>query len=507
MKRYLEFVPILPAGQLDIISYTVIGESNVRYPIQASAIGFPAVICLPNCAPSLLSCTDLALRSNACVLLAMSLASLPTELIECIAAYLNRSDTCSLRLTSSSLKQQSLHVFRDRFFRKRSVSWTRQSLDRLVEISEHAGFGSALQHLHIDATPRHSILLWQLRKPLFEASAFFSELDDVLFKSELQELYVEKEKEAKAVATFFNETRYDQKCLRAVFSRVQSLESIVFRYEGMDKDYGKFVRRYCESSQHEMSRPFISTMAVVAASGIHVRRITVDPSNAYGAVSVGRLESLAPSLRSFETIFESLEELDLNLRDWRCPEEGFELENARAPFLVRFLAKARNLRHLSIGCYSILHNDLVGEMARHCVFPYLETCQLSHFRLRTASDLINFLGPSSVRLTSLTLSHIILIDDDVGWPDLLRHLASSQDALQALEWMRLIKLFTKTGARLGLNGGMGQEELLLGTPASGKAITTWRADLWESIGSFSEGSWGPSLAFVAGVYPFIGMRT
>jgi hypothetical protein len=437
----------------------------------------------------------------------MSLASLPTELVECIAGYLDRSDSCSLRSTSSSLKRQSMHVFRDRFFRKRSVSWTIKSLDRLVEISEHVDFGSALQYLYIDATPRHSISLWQLRKPLFEASAFFSELDDVLFKSELQELYMGKEKEAKALATFFNETRYDHKCLRTVFSEVRRLEIIVFKYQGMDKDYGKFVRRYCESSQHEMSRPFISTMAAVAASGVRVKKITLDPANAYGAVSVGRLESLAPSLRSFETIFEALQQLDLDLRDWRCPEEGFELENARAPFLVRFLAKARNLRHLSIGCYSILHNDLIGEMARQCLFPYLETCKLSHFRLRTASDLSSFLGPSSIRLTGLTLSHMILIDDDVGWSDLLRHLASSHDALQALERMHLIKLFTKTGSRLGLNGGMGQEELLLGVQGSDGATSNWRVELLTSIDSFSEGSWGPSLAFVAGVYPFIGMRT
>lgn len=219
----------------------------------------------------------------------MSLASLPTELIECIAAYLDLSASCSFRLSCSSLKQQSLHVFRDHFFRKRSVSWTRHNLHRLVEISEHVDFGPAMQHLHIDATPQHSISLWQLCRPLFEANAIFGDVEGIVFKSELQELYAEKEKEAKALATFFNKTRYDEKCLRTAFSKVQRLESIVFGYEGMDKNYGKFVRRYCESSQHEMSRPFVSTMAAVAASGIRIKQIAVDPSNDYGAVTIGRL--------------------------------------------------------------------------------------------------------------------------------------------------------------------------------------------------------------------------
>lgn len=208
--------------------------------------------------------------------------------------------------------------------------------------------------------------------------------------------------------------------------------------------------------------------------------------------------SLAPSLRSFEAALEGLEELELYLRDWRCPEEGFELENARAPFLVRILEKARNVRHLSIGCYSILHDDLIGKMARHCVFTSLETCKLSYFRLRNASDLGDFLGPSSVALKGLTLSRIMLLDEDVSWADLFRHFASDS-ALQALEWMHLTRLFTNTGSRLGLNGGMGQEELLLGISGINGATQNRRTDLLASIELFSEGSWGPSLAFSAGV--------
>jgi len=458
----------------------------VRYPIQDSAFGFPA------------SAPHLTLWSyipgvGACSSLNMPLSSLPTELIECIARYLDLSSFCSLRLATSFLRQQSLHVFRDRFFRRQSVSW-----------AKHADLGSSLQHLSVDATPRHSMSLWQLRKRISEADAIISESDGLFFKSELQEKYMEEEKAAKELATFFNETRYDHKCLRAVFGNVQKLESIVFEYRGMERKYGKFGRRYCESSQHEMSRPFLSTMAAVAASGVHVKTIAVHPVHHHGAVSIGRLESLAPSLRSFEVVFGNLETLELNLRDWRYPDEGFELASLRAPFVVRFLAKARNVKNLTIGCYSSLQDDLIGEMAHHCTFGKLESCKLSHFGLQNASDLAELLAPSFATLEILSLSHIRLMDEAASWADLIRNLASSEDTFQALRRMHLEKLFTKSGSRLSLNGGMGQEKLSL---VSEDNDSIWRDDALRAADLFSDGTWGPAYQLGAVAYPFIDMRT
>jgi len=250
----------------------------------------------------------------------MSLASLPTELIEAITSHLDLSASRSLRLVSSTLKQQSLHVFRDLYFRTRTLQWTKQDLKNLLDISKHTTFGNALRQLVVDATPKHSTSMWQLRKRISEADAIFSEPHGVFFKSELQERYIAEEKDATESATFFNESRYDQKCLRAAFDTIDQLESVTFMYTGMEKTYGKFGRRYCESSQHEMSRPFVSTMMAVAASGIRVKKICTHKQFNYGAVSVGRVESLAPFLRNFDGVFEKLEQLELNLRDWRCPD-------------------------------------------------------------------------------------------------------------------------------------------------------------------------------------------
>jgi hypothetical protein len=428
----------------------------------------------------------------------MSLSSLPTELIESIASHLDLSTSCSLRLASASLRQQSLHTFRDRFFRTRFISWTKYDLDLLLEISIHPDFGPALHHLSINATPRHSILLWQLRKRISESEAISSQPNGVFFKSELQEQYIAEEKEAKELATFFNETRYDQKCLRAVFEKAQSLESIEFGYEGMDRDYGKFRLGYCQSSQHEMSRPFVSTMAAIAASGIRVKEISVHPVDNHGAISIGRLESLAPSLRNFDGAFANLEKLDLNLRDWRQPDTGFELEETRTPFAVRFLAKARNVKYLRLSCYSGLVDDFFGEMARHCTFAKLEICKLSHFRLHNASDLTTLLAPSFLTLKHLELHYMELHDGSLSWMDLLRHLAASEDVFQALDRMSLFKMFTNTASNLPF-GSDRNVAISFGTPG----ITgSWRNSVLVCTSSYtlSAGYYGSVTA-----YPFIGL--
>ncbi|KAF2832530.1 hypothetical protein CC86DRAFT_442734 [Ophiobolus disseminans] len=414
--------------------------------------------------------------------------SLPTELIETIATYLDLSSSRSLRLASRSLQHQSQLIFRDRFFHTRSILWTKHDLDQIVDISKHPEFGVALQHLRINATPKHSISLWQLRRRIQEADSIISETDGVYLKS----VYIKEEEEANELATFFNETRYDQQCLRKVFKEIGQLESVTFEYDGMSSIYGNFGRRYCETSQHEMSRPFISIMAAIADSGIHVRTICTNPELNHGAVSIGRLESLAPALRSFDAAFEKLGRLELTLRDWRFPDTGFELESARAPFVVRFLAKASNVKYLSLDCYSSLDDDLMGEIARHCNFTKLETCKLAHFRLNKADDLYQLLAPSYPTLQNLSLSHILLRNEESTWADLLRHLASSSDTLPVLERIYLRKPFT----------GSRTHALWKPICIGEKGHRVWREQVPLCIERLREVTSGPAWHIGATTYPF-----
>ncbi len=436
----------------------------------------------------------------------MPLTILPTELIEQIAVHSDLGSLRSLRLTCSSLTNQTFHIFKDRFFRKRTIKWTKENFDTLLNIAAHAELGNALQHLIIDATPWLSVRLWHARKRLSEAEAIFGPFpapaDSVL--SIVEQKYLEDRKTATNIAAFFNETRYDQKCLKTIFARLSVLESVVFLYEGMDKKFGKFGRRYCEASQHEMSRPFVSTLAAIAASGIPVKVISTHHIHKYGAISIGRLESLAPSLRNFDHVFEKLEVLKLNLRDWRDPDTGFELDTNRAPFAIRFLAKAKNIKSLDLSCYSTLENDMLGEMARHCHFPCLQKCTLALLRINNANDLITLLEPSKYSLKSLCLSYILNQDRVSSWPALLRRLASTTTMLTVLEELQLVNLYSHVGRKL-LYDEFG-EKLKLSLGVEGN-VGRWRKTLLERVDGFALGSPGPAWHLASSVYPFLGLRT
>lgn len=287
--------------------------------------------------------------------------------------------------------------------------------------------------------------------------------------------YEELQEEANEVAKRFNETRFDIKCLTTVFKHSNHLENITFAYEGMEPRYSKFGSRYCEVSQHEMSRPFISTLSALAVSGVKAKHIKMYDGKEYGAISIGRLESLAPSLRFFDAAFETLETLQLNLRDWRSPDSGFELEGTRAPFVVRFLAKFRNVRALELSCYSSLEDDLFGEMARMCQFGSLEKCKLDLFRISCAHDLIDFLALSSNSLKELRLEHVLLVDSEKSWADLFTSLADPSNLFPVLKSLHVVRLFTQRASSV-VKGVMfqGWESTTISLRLEGK---DWREEL------------------------------
>lgn len=372
----------------------------------------------------------------------MTLTSLPNELIEHIASYLDLPGARSLRLTTSSLARATSHLFRDRFFYQHTLTWTKQSLDTFVEISLHPYYATALQHLVIDATPQHSMHFWRLRKSISETAALSTPYGAVksAAQRQLETEHALAEQKIKQTTTFFNETRYDQKMLKQAFSNLSkppggsSLSRLTFLYTGLPAAYAKASPLYCQLSQCEMSRPFVSTLAALASSpGMHISSILLSRDAPHGAVSIGRLESLAPSLPAFDTAFASLHHLALNLRDWRSPDEGFALPasttTSRAPFIVRFLSKATHLRSLDLSCYSWLEPDLFTDIARLCVFPHLQSLTLSVLRVSSAQALSGFLMPAmSKGLKCLRLRHILLHDRDMEWDDWLAWLASTGTA-------------------------------------------------------------------------------
>jgi len=421
----------------------------------------------------------------------MPLQSLPTELIEHITDHLDVDSFRSFRLASPSLNQQSLHQFKQRFFRRRTVVWTSESLDRLVRVTSDPYFGRSLRDLIVDATPRFAIRLWELEKGIIEADL----QQDQARHEDIQAQYREVEGKCEEVTKFWNETRHDRRTLVTIFERLGRLRSIIFAYDGMKKNFLLFGRRYCESSQNEMSRPFVSTMAAIAVSDLKVQTITIDGGRRYGAVSAGRLESVSPLLSRFGSTFAGLEVLKLNIRDWRSPDEGFEMSVDRAPFLVRFMSQMKNLRVLDLSCFSSLEENMLSEMAKHCTYPRLESCRLVLFQIRKADDLFRFLSPSKSSLRSLSLSHTVLRERGSEWSFVMDRIASEFN----LRHLELTDLFTRLGARVGFDGTM-RRTLELGGPRVSR-------ELKERAGAVVSGNWGPAWHLAAVAYPFIGLHT
>ncbi|KAJ4299438.1 Protein-lysine N-methyltransferase efm4 [Kalmusia sp. IMI 367209] len=417
------------------------------------------------------------------------LLSLPTELVEHITDHLDVDSFRSFRLVSHSLNQQSLHQFRQRFFRKRTVAWTSESLNRLTQITSDLYFGRSVRHLVIDATPRFAIRLWELEKGIIEADL----QQDLDRRNDVQARYGEVEARFEQATKFWNETRHDRKSLTSVFQHLGRLQSIIFAYDGMKKNFLLFGRRYCESSQNEMSRPFVSTLAAVAMSKLIVQTITIDPRRRYGAVSTGRLESLSPLLSRFDEIFLGLKVLKLNIRDWRSPDDGFEMPGGKAPFLVRFLSKLRNLKSLDLSCFSSLEENILSEMAQHCKYPRLETCRLHLFKIREVDDLLRFLEPAHGSLKSLALNHCVLRSAD--WSQIMVRIASDL----RVEHLELNDLFTRLGARVGFDGTM-RRTLVLEEP-------DFKNELTRQSDRIITGNWGPAWHLAAVAYPFIGLHT
>ncbi|KAH6621782.1 hypothetical protein C7974DRAFT_210866 [Boeremia exigua] len=432
-----------------------------------------------------------------------SLLSLPIELIEQVASYLTLPSFRALRLTASRYHHQTDHLFRQRFFTTQHLRWTKTSLQRLTEISTYQPLGSSCRHLIIDATPHHALLLWKMGRrsldPGLMAPVAIDEDDIRLFK--LTEDYEALQHKAEEAAKWFNETRFDVKCLVTVFAHLTSLDRITFAYQGMEALCSVFGHRYCESSQHEMSRPFISTLSALATSEVKVRHIAVHDEDRYGAISIGRLESLAPSLRYFDVAFENLETLQLNLRDWRSPDAGFEIEQTRAPFIVRFLAKCKNVRTLELSCYSALEDDLFGVVARTCRFIKLEKCNLDSFRITHVNDLIEFLMPCSDSLKQLKLQKIMIANPQATWADVLTTLAESNSCLASLQSFSVYLLYlqrdTNSIKRVVFHDW---SRSALSLSVEGK---DWRVDLRSRGSQYAEhnalGMWEAS----ATLYPFI----
>lgn len=380
----------------------------------------------------------------------MSLTTLPTELIEAITRHLDLPSVLHLRLTSPSLCEQTLHPFKSRYLRSHTLKWDVASFSTLLRISQHPQFRSALTTLYIDATPHYFDRTWKLQKAVQDGERMqFNEQDPSFYA--VQEEKIAATKAADAYNHFWNESQEDVTTLVSVFANCSAnLKEIVFAYTGIERQYSQFGLRYCESSQLEMSRPVVRTLRAIALTpSLGLASLSFSPTQDFGAVSIGRLETLSPLLPRFDAAFAALTTLRLNLRDWRKREEGFEDPPGRIPFVVRFLAKCTRLRDLRLSCFSGLEGDvLVREMALCCEWRELRALRLGHVRVFDVDDVLALMRKSYGSLETLGLESVWLKDrSERGWAHFLHCVADA--AFPALRDVALRCVLDADGCPVG----------------------------------------------------------
>lgn len=244
-----------------------------------------------------------------------------------------------------------------------------------------------------------------------------------------------------------------------------------------------------------MSRPFITTITAVATSSILIHTISTDPVPKYGAISINRLETFSRQLPALGAAFSNLQTLKLNLREWKYPEDGFELSStAKTSFVVRFLAKCGQVRVLGLSGHSSFEEHLFAEIAKHCKFTNLQACSLELFSISSVTDLSGFLTPAKDTLQNLALRRSVLRDEQATWADVMRRLALYFD----LQSLAITDVFTRLGARMVIDETV-KSSIILEAP-----------DLAEKLEHHAErlvrGNRGSRWHVASGVFYHLGMR-
>lgn len=344
---------------------------------------------------------------------------LPTELVENIAYSLPLSDLRNFRLTCSSMRDQALHPFKDRFFRRRTITVTADSLKGLIDVAGHPQIGSALRDLVIDATPQLEKKYTDCQRRIRDA-----QLDDGL--RQLLDIELRLINEDRVKLSDFAKSGQDRKLLALAFMVIGRLHSIAFAYDGFNESEAEDAMYHLRRAQTEMSRPFVSTIAAIAFSGLAVEEITVQNHRRSGFVSIGKLKFSSTQYSQLRPALAHLRVLKLDLRDWLYAPARWMVSVEIPPFVARFLSRVTELRELDLSChiYSSRKEDVFTEIANMVRLPHLVKCTLGLI-LAKEENLLRFLQASKTSLKHLTLRNCVIVTG--CWRTFLESLANTID--------------------------------------------------------------------------------
>ncbi len=444
---------------------------------------FPIIYSFQSTAPSFSSDYPTILDMSC---LASSLCQLPPELFENVLEYLGDTEISWLRLTCKSLRDRTHHRFRNRFT-CRQTDLSTISLQRLIDISSHEQFGSAVKTVTIvavlyDTAYLHELVDCEPPSPS-ETSYNLTETPDrprvgdstpdisgikELTESEVAQLRWEQsllsQHEAEQHGPKVREvrtgcgdghrhvgqidvageeeekTRMCRTMLTVAFCQLGRLQSLILEAAVYKVAAVRLAAFKCTDPNimwEKASYVFHLVLKAVAES-----QMTVDRLGIYGgpwgcSVCSCTIQEVVNCWRDQDraTTLAAVKALALCVSDPRrsvVPKIHHHLS------LAGFLALFPNVEELELHAYTVgpgssKFHDVFESVTKDVRFPSLFTCTLKGWQLRE-TDLIRFLQNSS-NLANLKLQDITLMQG--SWHDFFRCCSNRVDKLEMLSIQRL----------------------------------------------------------------------
>ena len=408
--------------------------------------------------------------------LASSLCQLPSELFENILKYLGDDEISWLRLTCKNVRHRTLRRFRSRFT-CRQTDLSVISLQRLIDISNHEQFGSAVKTVTVvavlyDTAYLHELVEWEPSFPRNNLTGISdrprgltqSELAQVRWEQSLlsrleAEQHGPKVREARTgygygyrpigridVAEEEEEkTWLSRTMLTVAFCQLGRLKSLILEAAVYKVAAARLAAYKCTDPRvmwKKASYVFHEVMTAMAES-----QVTIDQLSVYGgpwgcSVSCDIIHEVVSfwTDEDREKTLDAVKSLSLCVSGWKTNEESnYPAKRKAVPTehhhrsLAGFLALCPNVEELEIQAYETGYGhsgfrNAFESVAEEVRFSSLRGCTLGGLQLREI-DLIRFLQDNH-KLDNLKLQSITLTQGN--WHEFFRYCSNRVVELEML---------------------------------------------------------------------------
>lgn len=423
---------------------------------------------------------------------ASSLCQLPPELFQFVLEYLGDAEISWLRLTCKNLRDRTHHRFRSRFA-CRQTDLSAISLQRLIDISSHEQFGSAVETVTVvavlyDALYLHGLMDYAPPSPsetsynpserrsrripgdrrgpgilgIQELTAsevaqvrweqsLLSQLEAEQHGPKVREVrtgYVNRYRPVRPndVAEEEEKSRLCRTMLTIAFCQLGRLQSLILEAAVYKVAAVRLAAYKCTDSNvmwEKASYVFHEVMTAMAESRMTVEQLSIYSGPRGCSVSSDMIHEVVSLWKDQdrEKALAAVKVLALCVSD---PTRITGPEIHHYSSIAGFLALCRNVEELEIHVYrmerlSSKFEDVFEAVTKEVRFPSLLTCTLKGLQLR-ATDLIQFLQNNSklanLKLQYITLKHDMTLNEG-NWNDIFSYCSNRVGGLETLSIQRL----------------------------------------------------------------------